>query len=97
MNRYIQHVRSLITVTKRDAALGYYSVWHRLDLCGHELLFVSAATLIFDFFKICISCAYLCCIPLFSHVLRRILLCIFSHRAYRFEMMPARARNSCTL
>lgn len=71
MNRYIQHVRSLITVTKRDAALGYYSVWHRLDLCGHELLFVSAATLIFDFFLkfayhvhifVVFHCSLTCCV-----------------------------------
>lgn len=56
MNRYKQHVRCFIAVAKRDAALSLLRVIiHRLDLCGHELLFVSAATLIFFFFFMCIS------------------------------------------
>lgn len=46
-------------VTERDAALSLLrvrSVLRRQDVCGHELLFVSAATLINFFFHLHIVC-----------------------------------------
>lgn len=66
------------------------SVWHRLDLCGHVVLFVSSCKFAFFFFffvgVICTSCTYL---SLHIIVLSRVALDLNSaySSAYRFEVM----------